>query len=136
MLTAKWKYFLLNNFKTLSKFAPFHFLACSEFWLTEDRMFQENNFQTNPKIIVIFFNKLKNEAYSKYNQGAYSSNKSKACKRNAQGDRLVSVFGVVSAFLFTFNFSFQKNDLKLSSINLWILLLSQTLWKIDFRHRR
>ena len=81
-------------------------------------MFQENNFQTNPKIIVIFFNKLKNEAYSKYNQGAYNSNKNKACKRNAQGDRLVSVFGVVSAFLFTFNFSFQKNDLKLLSINL------------------
>ena len=73
-------------------------------------MFQEKNFQTNPKIIVIFLNKLKNEAYSKYNQGAYNSNKSKACKRNAQGDRLVSVFGVVSAFLFTFNFSFQKND--------------------------
>lgn len=55
MLTAKWKYFLLNNFKMLSKLAPFHFLACSKFWLTEDRMFQENNFQTNPKLIVIFF---------------------------------------------------------------------------------
>ena len=81
-------------------------------------MFQENHFQTNPKIIVIFFNKLKNVAYSKYNQGAYNSNKSKACKRNAQGDRLVSVFGVVSAFLFTFNFSFQKNDLNLLSIKL------------------
>lgn len=54
MLTAKWKYFLLNNFKMLSKLAPFHFLACSKFWLPEDRMFQENNFQTNPKIIVIF----------------------------------------------------------------------------------
>ena len=24
MLSAKWKYFLLNNFKMLSKFAPFH----------------------------------------------------------------------------------------------------------------
>ena len=81
-------------------------------------MFQENNFQTNPKIIVIFFNKLKNVAHSKYNQGAYNSNKSKACKRHAQGDRLVSVFGVVSAFLFTFNFSFQKSDLNLLSINL------------------
>ena len=32
MLTAKWKYFLLNNFKMLSKLAPFHFLACSKFW--------------------------------------------------------------------------------------------------------
>ena len=31
MLTAKWKYFLLNNFKMLSKLAPFHFLAYSKF---------------------------------------------------------------------------------------------------------
>lgn len=31
MLTAKWKYFLLNNFKMLSTLAPFHFLACSKF---------------------------------------------------------------------------------------------------------